>query len=386
MRARRQAPAVGCAAGAGVCGSGREEVDVIDPTLLLSLAGICALLMVLTGWRSRRNYLALPDLPVEADASVSDVAVIIPARNEAANIERAVAGLRRARVVVVDDHSTDGTAALAAKAGAEVIAAPPLRRYWLGKPNACWAGAQATHGKWLLFADADSWYEPEFLPSLVAHASRHELNMATVFPRPVCRSWFEKLLLPYAMGLYFAGVNPRAVNDPAKSDALANGQSLLFRRDAYEFIGGHRSVMSSVVEDGALAGRVKRHRMKVAVMRAERLASVRMYDSFGALWRGFEKNSMRVLHSGGGARAAVLLASLLMTSWLPLLALLAVEGFWTPFAMLLPMPAVAWHGWYGGVGRAMAAPVAIYTVPAIALSALAKALFGLTTNWKGREV
>jgi cellulose synthase/poly-beta-1,6-N-acetylglucosamine synthase-like glycosyltransferase len=359
---------------------------VTDPNVLLSLAGACAVLMVLIGWFSRRNYLGLPELPVASEADLSGLSVIIPARNEAANIERAVSGLRQARVLVVDDHSSDGTRELAAKAGAEVMTAPPLQRHWRGKPNACWAGAQATNGKWLLFADADTWYEPRFLPSLLAYATRRELNVATVFPRQVCLRWFERLLLPYAFGLYFAGVNPRAVNNPASQEALANGQSLLFRRDAYNFIGGHRSVMGSVIEDVELARRVKRHRMNVAVMRAEHLASVRMYDSFGALWRGFEKNSFRFLRANPATGVLVMLASIVMASWLPLVLLLGVNGLWTAFAVLLLMPAVAWHGWYGGFRRALAAPLAIYLFQAIAVSAMAKSIFGMTTKWKGRDV
>lgn len=362
---------------------------MIDPTLLLTLAGICAALMILFGWLSRLNYLGLPQLPVSAlgDSSAgADLTVVIPARNEAANIARAVSSLKTARVVVVDDHSTDRTAALAAAAGAEVVPAPPLQRFWLGKPNACLAGAQATSEKWLLFVDADTWYEPAFIPSLVGYAAARELNMATVFPRQVCINWYEKLLLPYAFGLYFTGVNPRAVNNPKKSEALANGQCLLFRRDAYQFLGGHRAVLDSVIEDLALARRAKRHRMPLAVMRAEHLASVRMYDSFGRLWRGFEKNSFRFLRVNPATGALVMLASVVMTSWLPLMILLALAGQWTMFAILLFMPAVAWAGWYGGPHRALASPVAIYLFQAIAISAMTKALFGLSTRWKGRNV
>jgi len=298
---------------------------VIDSTTLVSLvslASLCAVLMVLFGWSSRRNYLGLSRLPVSAGKLREDVAVVIPARNEQQTIRRVVSSLQPARIIVVDDHSTDRSREFAAEAGAEVITAPPLHRYHFGKPNACWAGARASHEKWLLFVDADTWYEPAFLPSLIAHASANELNMASVFPRQVCVSWYEKLLLPCAIGLYFTGVNARSVNNPVKTEALANGQCLLFRRDAYNFIGGHRSVIGSLIEDAALARRVKRHRMKVAIMRAEHLASVRMYDGFGALWRGFEKHSFRFLRVHPVAGAKVVLASIVMTSWLPLMGLL----------------------------------------------------------------
>ncbi len=359
---------------------------MIDPNILFILSEICAALMVLFGWYSRRNYLGLPKLPVSGAPAGEAVAVVIPARNEARNITRVVNGLRGSRVIVVDDHSTDGTAKLAAEAGAEVITAPPLQRYALGKPNACWAGAQATTERWLLFVDADTWHEPYFVPSILNHAAANELNMITVFPRQICVTWFEKLLLPYAFGLYFAGVNPRAVNNPLKSEALANGQCLMFRRDAYNFLGGHKAVINSVIEDVALASLVKRHRMKLAVMRAEHLASVRMYDSFGALWRGFEKNSFRFLRVNPKTGALVMLASIVMTSWLPLMALLILTEQWVMATFLFFIPGIAWHGWYGSYWRAMTAPLAIYLFQAIAISAMAKALLGLTTNWKGRDV
>ena len=359
---------------------------MIAPATLLGLAGLCAALMLFFGWFSRRNYLGLPQLPVNTGSVVEDLAVVIPARNEQKTIGRVVSSLQPARIVVVDDHSDDQTRLLALRAGAEVIAAPPLGPYHLGKPNACWAGAQATNEKWLLFVDADTWYEPALLPSLLAHAAANQLSVASVFPRQVCINWYEKLLLPYAFGLYFAGVNPRAVNNPLKSEALANGQCLLFRRDAYNFLGGHRAVIGSVIEDVALARGAKRHRMTVAVMRAEHLASVRMYDSFGALWRGFEKNSFRFLRVNPLTGAKVVLCSIVMTSWLPLMVLLILGEHRIAAAFLLFTPAVAWWGWYHSFVRALAAPLAIYAFQAIAISAMAKALLGLSTKWKGRDV
>ena len=93
----------------------------------------------------------------------------------------------------------------------------------------------------------------------------------------------ERILLPYVSGLSFAGVNPRRVNSDRAPQALANGQCMLVRRDAYEFVRGHESVIQSVVEDVALARIFKRHRMPVRAMRAEHLACARAYGSFRSL-------------------------------------------------------------------------------------------------------
>ena len=170
--------------------------------------------------KSRDNYLELPELPLEPGAETGDVAVVIPARNEAANIARVVESLRGVPIVVVDDDSSDGTADLARQAGATVISAPKLQRGALGKPNACQAGAKASHSDWILFVDADTCYKPEFLPSIMHYARSEKLDVVTVFLRQERRTLAEKLLLPYASALYFAGVNEEKVNSGKSKDAL----------------------------------------------------------------------------------------------------------------------------------------------------------------------
>jgi chlorobactene glucosyltransferase len=357
-----------------------------DNIFALSVALLVALMIFVFARRSRRQYLRLPELVPQAEADCPDHAVVIPARDEAAVIARAVRSFPESLTVVVDDLSEDHTAEVARGAGAEVRPANPLNRGWLGKPNACWTGACYTESEWLAFVDADTWFEPVFLPSLLNYAVREELHAATVFPRQHCVTWYEKALLPYALGLYFAGVSARNVNNPRHAEALANGQCLLFRRSAYDFIGGHRAVAGSVIEDVALAQLLKRHRMNIRVMRCEALASVRMYDSFGALWRGFQKNSFRFLQINRKTGALVVAASIAMTSWLPVLALLLYQQLWLPAFLFFLLPAIAWRPWYGTFLRAMSAPLAIYVFQAIAVSAMFKGLAGFGTVWKGRRV
>jgi len=347
--------------------------------------GVSAAILFLA-LKSREAYLALPSLPAEDRGVPPGVDVIIPARNEAANIQKVVASFPGRPVLVVDDESTDTTVSLARDAGALVIPAPRRPQGWLGKPHACWTGAQQAGARWLLFVDADTWYEPGFLDSLLAFAEEGQLVAATVFPRQELHTWSEKLLLPYALGLFFTGVNAWAVNHSKSPEALGNGQCLLVRRDAYEFLQGHRAVANSVVEGLALARLMKRHRMEIRVLRAEHLAHVRMYDSFRTLWRGFEKSSFRSLRINPGTGWQVILAAVVMTAWLPTLVWLAVSRHWTPTALFFFIPALAWRAWYGGFLRALSAPVAIYLFQAIAVTAMCKHILGLTTNWKGREV
>lgn len=361
--------------------------STLDLALPVFIAGVVvALAILLLAWLSRRHYLALPELRLTPVDSPPDHCVVIPARDEEANIGRCVASLEGSLRVVVDDHSSDRTVAVAQAAGAEVRPAGPLPAKWLGKPHACWSGAGWTESDWLAFVDADTWYEPGFMPSLLAYAELHQLHAATVFPRQELVNWYERLLVPYALGLYFTGVNAAAVNDPRRREALANGQCLLFRRSAYNFIGGHSAVSSSVVEDVALASLIKRHRMTIAVLRCESMARVRMYSSFGDLWRGFQKNSSRFLRINPKTGALVVFSSIVMTTWLPLLAALMWQEHWALAAAFALVPALAWRPWYRSWLQALAAPVAIYVFQAIAICGLFASIFGLGTRWKGRSV
>ena len=189
--------------------------------------------------KSRANYLRLPELSSGSSTPYS-IAIVIPARNEEHNIERAVRSFRD-NVIVVDDSSTDATSRRALAAGATIVQPPPLTPGMLGKPNACLAGANASESDWLLFVDADTWYEPAFVPALISYAKRNSLDMASVFLKQECLTVIEKILLPYAFALYFCGVHAESVNNAKSAEALANGQCMLFRRSAYQAIGGHRS-------------------------------------------------------------------------------------------------------------------------------------------------
>jgi cellulose synthase/poly-beta-1,6-N-acetylglucosamine synthase-like glycosyltransferase len=366
----------------------QDQLDAwgLDPASLIA-AVIVALGILYFARRSRRAYLKLPELHhSNSPAPVADVSVVIPARNEEEVVARAVASFAGTEVLVVDDHSRDRTAERARAAGARVIQAAPLAAGWLGKSNACWSGAQGTGSSWLLFADADSWYSPEFLPALVSYAQAEKLQCVTIFPRQEYASPSERMLLPYAFGLYFSGVDAEAVNRPRSSEALANGQCMLFRREPYLFLQGHRAVAGSVLEDIALAHLAKRHRMSIRVMRCESMASVRMYDSFGEMWRGLEKGLFRMLQANPKTGYQVLLASIFMVSWLPVLLWLLGARQWAAAALFCCVPVLAWAPWYGGVLRSWRAVPAIYVCLMAAVSSMAKRLLGLKTTWKGRRV
>ncbi len=334
--------------------------------------------------KSRWNYLRLPELPLAA--SQPDVTVIIPARNEEESIARVVKSFSGARLLVVDDASQDRTAEAARQAGADVITAPPLAAGELGKPNACGAGARLATSKWLLFVDADTWYTPPFLASMVSYAERESLDIVSAFLHQELVTTAERIILPYAFALYFCGVSAVNVNSSNSGEALANGQCLLVRRSAYSRLGGHAAVATSVIEDVALARLAKSQRLRVCVVRAEQLGSVRMYDSFGAIRRGFEKNSFRFLGVNPATGAQVMLASILLTSYLPIAVWLLAGSHFATAVLFATVPILLLTPWYRSVRRALAAPLAIYAFQAIAISAMVRTMTGAGVIWKGRRV
>jgi len=338
--------------------------------------------------KSRKNYLLLPELPRVSGPGELDVTVVIPARDEEQNIARCVESFAPlgVRVLVVDDQSTDRTAELAAKAGAEVIAAPPLKRFVLGKPNACQAGADLAETKWILFVDADTWYHRSFLWSLINFADLKGLVLVSCFPRQVCVGIAERMVLPYAFALYFCGVSAAGVRRLATGESLANGQCMLFQRQAYQFIGGHGAVANSVTKDMALTARVKRNRMAQGVVRAEHLAKVRMYTRYREILLGFRKNSFRFLMMNPRCGFQVTAASIALTSVGPLVAwLLYKELWWAAFSLAI-LPPYALAPWYRGLFRALWSLPAIYVFQRIAIDSMIATSFGRKTMWKGRAV
>ncbi|MBN9660149.1 MAG: glycosyltransferase [Acidobacteria bacterium] len=361
-----------------------------DPYVLAAALVVVILIAVFAAY-SRYQYRLLPELRLQSDSAVAaqgnlDHCVIIPARDDEAVIGRAVRSFPESLRVVIDDHSRDQTAARAEEAGAVVRAARPVERGWLNKSNACWTGVLYTDSAWILFSDPDTWYEPRFLPSLLAYAASHSLHAATVLPHQTLVNWYEKMLMPYAMGLGFAGVSARNLNNPKHPEAMANGQCLLFRRSAYNFIGGHKAVASQPLEDLALARLIKRHRMSIAVLRCESMAYTRRYNSFASTWRGLEGMFLRSA-SGYGRSSVVFLVAVAMSSfWLPLLVTLTVWKYYLPAGLLLLTPILAWRSWYGSLLRALWAPVALCLFPLIAFTAVMKAAQGLSTDSRGRRV
>ena len=327
---------------------------------------------------ARSRFLSIPVLRAVAPAaSPPDCMVVIPARDEESLIGRAVQSFPHDSVIVVDDHSSDRTAEAARKAGAGVLPAPDLPRGAVGKAHACLTAARVLTSKWILFADADTFFAAGSLESAVACADASGSALLSILADAELVTWSEQILYPYAQALFFAGVAPR--RNPA---AVFNGQCLLVRRDAYEFLGGHAAVMNSLVDDVKLAGLAQRHRLKFSTVRGGRLARAR----FRGAGASFRRAAYRFLLLNFWAAGAVLLAALMASLWLPAV-LWLMTGHHPLGASILAIPLMLLMlPWYKNFWRTMEAPVAIYFLLPILFRAAIAAVLGQPVQWKGRMI
>jgi len=220
-----------------------------------------------------------------------DVVAVVPARDEAEVIERAIASLSAQeypgnfRIVLVDDGSSDGTAGLARKAGrarCSVITATPLAAGWTGKLAAVAQGvASAGSPAYLWLTDADIAHAPDTLRSLVSRAERGQLVLVSLMARLRCVSLAERALVP-AFVFFFQLLYPFGrVNRPGKTAAAAGG-CMLVRRDALEQAGGIASIRDALIDDCAMGALMKRQG-RIWLGLTDRSISIRRYDSWGSV-------------------------------------------------------------------------------------------------------
>jgi len=258
----------------------------------------------------------LPRLRAASTLSAEEaprVAVIVPARDEEANIERCLQPLLqqdypgdRLSVLVVDDHSADATAEIVRRLAARheqvaLIASPPLPPRWTGKSHACWIGAQtpAAQSEWLCFIDADVRAALTLLSSAVRAARDRQLDLLSLAPRQELGTFAERLMLPCGLVLLSFIQDLRHAQARSSGAVTATGQFMLVRRDAYDAVGGHAAICSAICEDLEFARRLKQSGRAVLLMDGERMLSTRMYTGWRTLWPGLAKNLVDTL--GGPA-------------------------------------------------------------------------------------
>jgi len=248
------------------------------------------------------------------------VSAIIPARNEEASIARAVESVAAqeevGEVIVVNDQSADGTGEiLAGLAGRipklKVLETGELPAGWMGKNYAASVGAAGARGEWLLFTDADTFHYPGSARRALLDAAEHDAALVSYSPEQEMETWWERALIPFIYCRLGARFSYARVNDPGRPDAAANGQYLMIRRDVHRSVGGHAAMAGEVLEDVALARRVKEAGYKIYFSGGAEVVRTRMYRSFRAMWEGWTKNLYLLM--GGTPAVVVLQASAWMT-------------------------------------------------------------------------
>jgi glycosyltransferase involved in cell wall biosynthesis len=248
------------------------------------------------------------------------VSVIIPARNEEASLSSCLESLVAQsgvsfEIIVVNDHSTDRTAEIAASyANVRVIDAGPLPPGWTGKNNAVTAGVRAARGSWLLFTDADTVHLSGSLARAVAEAEEHHADLLSYSPEQIAVTFWERAVLPVVFAELARQYPPSEVSDPNSREAAANGQYILITREAYDAVGGHASIATSILEDVALAHAVKASGRTIRFRYAADAVRTRMYRNFRQLREGWTKNLALLFPNPG--RLAVKTLLLWVSLWI----------------------------------------------------------------------
>ncbi len=330
--------------------------------------------------------------------SASMISAIVPARNEEAAIARGVESLAAqpeiAEIIVVNDQSSDRTAAMLEELALRIPRlrivqgdAPPAG--WTGKNFALSRGVALARGEWLLFTDADVEHLPGSAAGALADAKSSGAALVSYSPEQETRAWWERAVIPFIFCRLAAHFSYARVSDPAMPDAAANGQYLLMRRDAYEAIGGHAAVCGEVVEDVALARRAKQAGQRIYFAAGQGIARTRMYRSAGEMWEGWTKNLYSLT---GGRPQAALRELLLVVPWLP--GLLLLGGFVHRYLAYLGIGLLLLrHAVYGFDLWRNRYPLSriIYYIPAsfwygAALLASVRRYARGSVAWKGREI
>lgn len=380
---------------------------MIDYMVIISSIGLC-------GW----IYLALfhgkfwkpllEDKNSPPPTLWPSVDIVIPARNEADALPQSLPSILSQdypgpwRVILVDDHSEDGTASTARRIAAEtsnegkllVISAPELKEGWSGKISALNAGASRSIGEYILFTDADILYPKDGLRRLVAKSVADKLDMNSLMVKLNCASWAEKLLIP-AFVYFFALLYPfRLVKDRRSRVAAAAGGVILLKQKALSNIGGLESIRSALIDDCSLAQAVKRHGGenksygKILLSLTEDFFSIRPYKNLADVWHMIVRTAFTQLSCSTlmllGTLIGLWLLFLMPVFGLSLYMPLITEICFTSFIIMccIYMPMVRFYGlpslW------AFTLPIAVVVYMGATVDSALKYWQGKGGKWKNR--
>jgi chlorobactene glucosyltransferase len=341
------------------------------------------------------------------------ISVLVPARDEEANIGTCVRSLLAQdypdfELIVLDDSSTDATPRILADLAGQdsrlrVLKGTPLPEDWLGKNWACHQLAQAAQSELIVFTDADTRHAPNLLRDAVAALEADQADFLSLLPYEEVGSWSERVTVPFYSYFSSFALSPfmLAYRTHSPLFAAANGQFMLFRRTAYDQIGGYPAVQRHAIDDVALVRRVASHKVGASSHLRWRLYDggrhirTRMYRKFREVFEGYSKN----LFAAFEYRILPFVLTWLWLEvmfWEPLimlfLALCGVRVFGHQFAFTASAVGASlliWGILYGRfrmpVYQAVVYPLTMVLIVMIAWRSMALTLSGRTT-WKGRTL
>ncbi|MFQ6084450.1 MAG: glycosyltransferase [Candidatus Aminicenantia bacterium] len=248
------------------------------------------------------KILKKPDRLGKKEKNLPLISVLIPARNEERNIKKCLLSLLkqdypRLEIIVLDDDSRDRTSEIVKQLAVthkklKLVKGKELPENWTGKNWACHQLSQIAKGEWLVFTDADTRHKSTSISSAYQTAIRNNSPFFSYIPGLITKKISEALLLPIIHFAFFVflplGLISRS-SDPRLS--LAVGPFIIIQKDFYLKIGGHEKIKNEIVDDLALAKRVKANQGKIVLADGGEEVKVRFYRGFREIWKGFSKNA-----------------------------------------------------------------------------------------------
>ncbi|QFY44772.1 glycosyltransferase [Candidatus Methylospira mobilis] len=357
--------------------------------IIVTLAAFSWMVVLLLPWRPWFNTEALEPSKIADGFDLSELTVVIPARNEADVITETLQGLAAQgtglRVLVVDDNSTDATAETVRTTGgisAELISGQPLPDGWSGKLWALDQGVRRVDTRYILLLDADILLKPGMLTGMVKKMRAHQLHFLSIMATLRMHTLWEKLLMP-AFIYFFKLMYPfRLANSPSRHFSAAAGGCILLETRLLKEIDGFTSLRDRLIDDCSLAHKIKQAGYRTWIGQSHSVISLRGYDTLSPIWEMVARTAYTQLHY-----------SIL---WLAFCTLSLVLVFWVPLAGLASTNStiftLALYAWLGMTGSYLPTlryyrqhPLWALTLPMIAGLYMAMTWTSAIRYWRGER-